>query len=57
MKTNEKTEETGPRWAALPPSATLGELKQLGSLLTPEDARQMREAIVEARQWMSENGD
>jgi hypothetical protein len=56
MKTEEKESATEPRWAALPLGPTLRELKQLGNLLEPEDARQIREAIEEARKWMAENG-
>lgn len=56
MKTDKEPEVTEPRWASLSPSVTLRELMQLGSLLTAEDAQEMREAIEEGRSWLQNGG-
>lgn len=48
MRTDQEPEMMEPRWASLPPGATLAELKPHLGFLTDEDAELMRTAIEEA---------
>jgi hypothetical protein len=56
MKMDEEPEVVEPRWASLPPSATLRDFIEMGSLISAEDADQMQEAIEEGRRWVENAG-